>query len=317
MIKKIEGLDKLVNLHTLNLQDNFIQTIENLGECKKLDTLYIKNNRIGLGGISDLEGLLECPLLTCVDVQNCKIDDQNVLDNIFCKMPNLKVLYCQNNAISKGPNCIKGYRKTIVAKIPQLRYLDDRPVFADDRRHAEAWFRGGIEEERKERELIRQEEREAHHEYHRKFKEMMRKAREEKRLADEQKAKAEAEAKGETWEAPIPTDTTTANQILEEKEEPQVYEIVEDESKANEEPPALEQVDIEKERELRAQEAANAERKQEFEQRIKRQQEERQQQEKEPEVKPEEIEVEVEQPSLLKDEEIVPTEDVTNFEELD
>jgi hypothetical protein len=36
------------------------------------------------------------------------------------------------------------------------------------------------------------------------FKDMMRRAREEKRAADEAKAKAEAETKGESYEAPKP-----------------------------------------------------------------------------------------------------------------
>ena len=59
-----------------------------------------------------------------------------------------------------NPVCkkIHNYRKTIINAIPTLTYLDDRPVFKDDRRHAEAFARGGIEEERKERAAIKQEE---------------------------------------------------------------------------------------------------------------------------------------------------------------
>ena len=67
-------------------------------------------------------------------------------------MPNLKVLYLQNNPVTKK---IPNYRKTIISNIPTLTYLDDRPVFKDDRRHAEAFARGGLEEERKERNLIK------------------------------------------------------------------------------------------------------------------------------------------------------------------
>jgi len=39
----------------------------------------------------------------------------------------------------------------MIAKLPDLKYLDDRPVFVDDRRNAEAFARGGLEEERQER----------------------------------------------------------------------------------------------------------------------------------------------------------------------
>jgi dynein assembly factor 1 len=57
---------------------------------------------------------------------------------------------------------IPSYRKTTISKIKTLTYLDDRPVFEEDRRHAEAYTRGGIEEERAERELIRKERDEKH-----------------------------------------------------------------------------------------------------------------------------------------------------------
>jgi dynein assembly factor 1 len=33
-----------------------------------------------------------------------------------------------------------------------MKYIDDKPVFEDERRYAEAWGRGGLEEERRERE---------------------------------------------------------------------------------------------------------------------------------------------------------------------
>jgi len=66
-------------------------------------------------------------------------------------MPNLKVLYLQGNEVT---NKIKNYRKTMIARIPTLKYLDDRPVFEDDRRNSEAFHRGGLDEERKERDII-------------------------------------------------------------------------------------------------------------------------------------------------------------------
>ena len=95
-------------------------------------------------------------------------------------MPKLKVIYLQNNKVVKN---MKNYRKSIIADLPELKYLDDRPVFEDDRRNAEAFSRGGLEEERKERDKIKQEKHEKHEKYHRDFKEMMRKAKME-RMAD-------------------------------------------------------------------------------------------------------------------------------------
>lgn len=61
------------------------------------------------------------------------------------------------------------YRKNLINKIPSLTYLDDRPVFKDDRRTAEAFCRGGFEEEKEERNKIRQEKKDANDLYHKNF----------------------------------------------------------------------------------------------------------------------------------------------------
>ena len=63
-------------------------------------------------------------------------------------LPNLRVLYIKNNPFVKK---MKRYRKITTVKLKELRYLDDRPIFEEDRRFCEAFGKGGIEEERKER----------------------------------------------------------------------------------------------------------------------------------------------------------------------
>lgn len=138
----------------LQLSDNMISKIEGLSTLQELDTLYLARNRVGKNGLQDLYGLLECPSISTLDIQNNRIADENILEEILVKMPNLKVLYL------KGNDCIKkirNYRKTVIARIPSLKYLDDRPVFEEDRRQAEAFARGGLDEERKERETIKVE----------------------------------------------------------------------------------------------------------------------------------------------------------------
>lgn len=205
IIKRIEGLSTLSRLHTLQLSDNLIQKIEGLSFCTALDSLYIRNNRIGLGGLDDVVGLLECKNLTCLDIQGNRIDFPEMIDEVLVKLDKLKVLYLQNNEIAKG-KIIPAYRKTTIAKIGTLTYLDDRPVFMEDRRHAEAYYRGGIDAERAERELMRKERDEEQQRQHKAFKNMMRQAREDKRAADEAKARAEADAKGEAYVAPKPAE---------------------------------------------------------------------------------------------------------------
>lgn len=50
-----------------------------------------------------------------------------------------------------------------------MKYLDDKPVFEEERRFATAFFRGGIEEERRERDAFRKEQEEFHMQQHEMF----------------------------------------------------------------------------------------------------------------------------------------------------
>lgn len=105
-------------------------------------------------------------------------------------MPRLAVLYLNGNPVCKK---IKNYRKTLITKIPTLKYLDDRPVFDDDRIFAEAFSKGGFELERKERERIKKEKEDEHWKNHEAFKEMLRKGKEERmaKKAEEERLKKE------------------------------------------------------------------------------------------------------------------------------
>ena len=50
--------------------------------------------------------------------------------------PDLRCLYLKGNP---AVSCIRNYRKAVIASIPTLTYLDDRPIFDAERRCAEAW----------------------------------------------------------------------------------------------------------------------------------------------------------------------------------
>lgn len=55
---------------------------------------------------------------------------------VLVQLP-LGVLYLQGNPCVKK---IQHYRKVVIARIPTLKYLDDRPVFDDERLRCEAWY---------------------------------------------------------------------------------------------------------------------------------------------------------------------------------
>ena len=157
-IQKIEGLDKLVNLTNLNLSDNLIKKIEGISKLINLTDFLIKRNRIGFEGLEDLKGLLETGKeLRVLDISDNYIQDVNIIDEILSKIINLKVLYLSGNEVTRK---IPNYRKTLIGKIKNLTYIDNKPIFNDEKRYALAFCNGGYEEERKEREKVKNEKKE-------------------------------------------------------------------------------------------------------------------------------------------------------------
>ena len=64
-------------------------------------------------------------------------------------MQSLKAVYLKGNEMTRN---IPNYRKFLIKALPILTYLDDRPVNEGDHLAAEAFYRGGLEEEKKVRE---------------------------------------------------------------------------------------------------------------------------------------------------------------------
>ncbi|KAM3188157.1 hypothetical protein ACTXT7_000821 [Hymenolepis weldensis] len=159
LIRRIENLDHMVHLDTLDISHNMISKIENLcmiilAMLPALKKLIISHNK--LETLDDIEHLRECKSLTIVDLQQNRISDPGVLEKIFVQMPNLRVLYNQGNPFIKE---VKYYRKNFINQCKELTYLDDRPVFPKDRACAEAFYRGGAEEENR----VRKELNDAEH----------------------------------------------------------------------------------------------------------------------------------------------------------
>jgi len=177
-LDSIEGLPALEHLRCLFAQQNCIREISHLEGSPLLDTLNLSNNRIKaipgaalrpLTALStlhlahnsvetreDVEGLLECPSLSVVDLSNNKIEDVECLE-VLKRMPNLKCLYLQGNPVVSAA---RHYRKSMIAALKGLSYLDDRPVFELERVCAEAWAEGGLDAEREARRRFKEAEAE-------------------------------------------------------------------------------------------------------------------------------------------------------------
>ncbi|EGR30307.1 leucine rich repeat protein [Ichthyophthirius multifiliis] len=126
---------------------------ENLGGLKNLQNINISYNICQT--YDDLKGLLDCLTLTNIDLShNQIICDDKIIDDLFIKMRNLLCLYLKNNPCVRE---FKNYRKRLVGNMCQLKYLDDRPVFIDERRLCEAWVREGKDGEMTERRNILKE----------------------------------------------------------------------------------------------------------------------------------------------------------------
>ncbi|CEG41609.1 low quality protein: dynein assembly factor axonemal [Plasmopara halstedii] len=164
LIQKIEGLGSQLLLDTLNLSQNQVSCIENLDHLKHLTSLALKGNY--LTSAKDIAHVLRVPSLSVLDIQSNRISDVEIVD-ILARLPKLKVLYLQGNEVVKH---IKQYRKTMIYRCRKLKYLDDRPVFDDERRRVEAWGKAleassgdmklAQEAERREMDAIRREKKE-------------------------------------------------------------------------------------------------------------------------------------------------------------
>jgi dynein assembly factor 1 len=172
------GLQHLVHLVGINLSENFITKITDLSSLVSLSTLQLKSNR--LATYEDIAGIATLPpTLQVLDLGHNKIEDARVID-LLEGLPNLSCLYLHGNPVCSK---ISPYRKTVVARLKGLRYLDDRPVFDDERRLTNAWARGGADEEKKEREIMREEEEATRRRHMQDFADLVAAGRRERREA--------------------------------------------------------------------------------------------------------------------------------------
>jgi len=141
------------------ISNNFIKRIEGLHALPCLQTLQIAHN--SLVTADDVRGLLHCPSLSVIDLQHNKLDDPEVI-SVLEAMPQLAVVQMQGNPLI---NTVTQYRRSLISRCKSLTYVDDRPVFPEDRLAIEAWAWAekelgegkGLEAEREERARQREE----------------------------------------------------------------------------------------------------------------------------------------------------------------
>lgn len=132
------------NLCTLNVSHNRIRRIEGLAGLDRLKTLDVSHNLIV--DINDCEQVIELPALTNLDIRDNQIDNHRDIVPFFTRMEKLTCLYLAGNPCVRN---ISHYRRSMTTCMAGLYYLDDKPIFEDERLLAEAFVRGGKEEELK------------------------------------------------------------------------------------------------------------------------------------------------------------------------
>ena len=152
LITKVEGLENLTELNVLNLAHNLITNVDSLEPLINLNTLDLSHNQLATH--QSLVGLRACPSLTNIDLSHNHISFEDSIMDIYSSLPNLACLHMQKN-----PACdqVVGYRKRLICAMPEAKYIDDRPVTVLERRMAQAWARGGKEEEAEEKKLYLEE----------------------------------------------------------------------------------------------------------------------------------------------------------------
>lgn len=159
--------------------------------------------------------MLECPSIQCLDLKKNRIEDADAIVDILTHMPNLALLYLQGNPCVRK---IKNYRKLLIARIPTLKYLDDRPVFPEDRERAEVFMNSldngeSLKEaQEKEKAVIERQENEKKEKAHRNFMEFQ-------KLLDDAKSQSMKE--------------NTINEDNEEEEEEELEQEEEEENNSD------------------------------------------------------------------------------------
>ncbi|KAG5465072.1 hypothetical protein LSCM4_00524 [Leishmania orientalis] len=136
-LSHLESLPHLPALRTLDVSHNQIVTLRGLDKAAPLlRTLLAGHNRLQrLDGVQGLSRLLS------LDVShNCLEHEKKTSACLHGHRATLRTLLLHGNELCRHT---PHHRKRWIAAFPALRFLDDYPVFDDERARAEAFTRGG------------------------------------------------------------------------------------------------------------------------------------------------------------------------------
>ncbi|XP_056378761.1 dynein axonemal assembly factor 11 isoform X2 [Hyla sarda] len=141
-LERIEHLDKWCrDLKILYLQNNLIPRIENVGRLKKLEYL-----NLALNNIEKIENLEGCESLQKLDLTVNFVGELSSVQSLKHNI-HLRELYLVGNPCAQ----FDGYRKYVVATLPQLKWLDGKEIERSERIQA-------LQDYRQVQQQIREEE---------------------------------------------------------------------------------------------------------------------------------------------------------------
>lgn len=138
-IRQIENLDSLANLRYLNLSHNSLERIDGLAGMLALETLNCSKNKIT--EVDGLRGLGERPSLKSIDVSGNYFEEGDKLLEFWPEhAPQVECLYIHHNPCSRD---LKDGRRRLISGLPELKWLDERPVTEVERIGCTAWATEG------------------------------------------------------------------------------------------------------------------------------------------------------------------------------
>lgn len=152
-IRNCKSFPMLPSLRLVDISSNFIESLEGLSSIPNLETLLASRNRV-----RNLRGVEGNRKLMTIDVSKNAIEREEDIVPWILEMEGLRSCMLQGNRFVTS---MQSYRKKIIAWVPSLRFMDQCPVFPEERSCAEAYAQGGTRAEKAQRdENRRQEEQE-------------------------------------------------------------------------------------------------------------------------------------------------------------